>query len=225
MKPIQRRSDLSQFSHARIGLQNAGGHLKTQDWLDFQVGFAQAKDAVVSTFDVNIIINWCENQNLNCLSLETQATRLQEFILRPDLGKKLSDQSAEILRKQVTSNDLSIIISGGLSPIAIEHHVIHLLTEFIPVIQKNKLTLAPIMIFQRARVALGDDVNDCLKTKKTIMLIGERPGLTTPDSLGIYITPNAKMGCTDADRFCISNIHGRGMGYADANRKLCSLIF
>jgi ethanolamine ammonia-lyase small subunit len=225
-----RRWDFSQHTHARLGLGHTGYHLPVSAWLDLQQGFAQAKDAVFSRFDVNQIASICKKLNLNSMELQSQANDAMQFLLRPDLGRLLSRESEIVLSNQLKQHeeylhrDILIVISGGLSPVAIQKQIPFFLGSLIKKIHTRQWTLAPIIINPRGRVALGDHINDLFKSRITIMLIGERPGLTTPDSMGIYFTYNAKSGCTDAQRNCISNIHERGLLYDEAAEKLVQLM-
>lgn len=221
-----RMLDLFQQSHARVGLGHTGGHIKLNDWLNFQEGFAQAKDAVFSQFNIAELADLCYALKLECLEVTTQANDPTQFILRPDLGKLLSPESHTLLEQiNVTQKyDLLIVISGGLSPLAVQHHASKFLPELILAIKSDQLKIAPVIITPRSRVALGDQVNHYFKAKLTVMLIGERPGLTTPDSMGIYITYDAKPGCTDEQRNCISNIHAHGLSYQEAARKFALLL-
>lgn len=227
---LDRKYDLTPYSHARLGLGHTGGHLKLKDWLDFQAGFAQAKDAVFSQFSVTKLKVLCDELNLPCLRIDSRVNDATLFLLRPDLGRLLSEQSMALLNEyQLQHNDtqhtdILIIISGGLSPMAIEHQMPTFFPLFINKIKKENWSLAPIMINPKGRVALGDQVNDYFKSKMVVMLIGERPGLTTPDSLGIYFTYQAKPGCTDEQRNCISNIHSQGLTPELAVEKLVFLL-
>lgn len=216
-KKIVRKEGLTAFTHARVGLGHTGGHLKTNAWLDFQAGFVQAKDAVNSFFSPQDLLT------LPALEVNTMASQLQTFLMRPDLGKQLTKQSAALLKKNGASHkDLLIIVSGGLSPLGIKNHAANFLNEFL--IQTEWSVTTPVIITQRSRVALGDAINEYVQAKVVVMLIGERPGLSTPDSMGIYITHSAHPGCDDSQRNCISNIHTRGLSYRDAATKLTCLL-
>lgn len=217
--------DLSRYSSARLGLGHTGGQLKTRDWLAFQFSYAQANDALTSEFPKTKLLNYCHNKQLPVLQIDSQAQTHEQFLLRPDLGRALSDESQRQLQKFTAENpDLLIILSGGLSPLAIDHQAIKFLDAFLPLASINDWTLAPILINQRGRVALGDQVNGIIKAKMVIMLIGERPGLSSPDSMGIYFTYGAKPGYTDDMRNCISNIHQHGMPHDEAAKRLCYMI-
>lgn len=225
-----RKIDFKRFSNARLGLGHAGGQTRTMAWLDFQKDFAQAKDALSSRFDIADITRICDQFNLESMEVFSKANELAQFLARPDLGKQLSQASTCLLRDFVQENkttqgkDVLIVISGGLSPDAIQQHIPALLPSFLLALQQSHLSIAPIIIVPRSRVAFGDELNEFFKAKITLMFIGERPGLTTSNSLGVYLTYAAKLGCTDEVRNCISNIHATGLDYPSAITKLLSLI-
>lgn len=222
--------DFSKYSHARLGLGHSGGHLTSPAWLDFQLDFAKAKDAVFSNFDAAQISNLCHEMQLPALEVQSQASNVEQFILRPDLGRLLTAtaqtqlEQFTIQQPEYCQRDLLIVVSGGLSPIAIQKQIPTFLPAFIEKAREHQWSLAPIIINTRGRVALGDEINQYFKAAITIMLIGERPGLTSPDSMGIYFTYDAKPSCTDEQRNCISNIHERGFPHHDAAEKLIQLI-
>jgi ethanolamine ammonia-lyase small subunit len=225
-----RTHDFSPYSHARLGLGHVGGHLKVAHWLDFQAGFAQAKDAVFSRFDPVQIAHLCDALQLTHLTAHSEVTDVMQFLTRPDLGRMLSCEDQNKLREAVhlhqeyCHQNLLIVISGGLSPLAIQQQIPEFLPRLSAEIHAAGWSLAPIIINPRGRVALGDQLNTIFKAKVVIMLIGERPGLTTPDSLGIYLTYNARPRCTDDMRNCISNIHKHGLSTEEAVDKLRYLI-
>ena len=225
-----RHFDLSRHSHARVGLGHTGGHLKIQDWLDFQSGFAQAKDAVFSQFSSEEIAAYCQQLGLTSLYIKSQANDATQFLLRPDLGRLLAQESEVLLHDFMLQHefernkDLLLVISGGLSPLAIQQQVPAFLNIFVKLAREQQWSLAPVIINTKGRVALSDQINNYFKAKIVVMLIGERPGLTTPDSLGIYFTYHAKQGCTDEQRNCISNIHQRGLSHETAAIKLINLL-
>lgn len=222
--------DYSAHTQARLGLGHAGGHLKVKAWLDLQLGFAQAKDAVFSQFDTREFEKLCDSAELPHYTARSQAADMMQFLSQPDAGRLLLPEDEVRLQQAAAANpqychrDLLIVISGGLSPLAIERQVPKLLPLLLAEAYSNGWTLAPVIINPRGRVALGDHLNDIFNATLVIMLIGERPGLTTPDSLGIYITYNARSGCNDEMRNCISNIHQHGLSHEQAVRKLCVLL-
>ena len=167
-------------------------------WLDLQTDFAQAKDAVFSSFDVKQLTSLCNEMGLTSIELQSQANDAALFLQRPDLGRLLANESETRLKNIIKQHadychrDLLIVVSGGLSPIAVQNQIPHFLNQFVKDARAHQWTLSPIIINSRGRVALGDQINHYFKAGITIMLIGERPGLSTPDSLGIYFTYNAK---------------------------------
>lgn len=228
---LDRAYDLTPYSHARLGLGHTGGHLKTAAWLDFQAGFAAAKDAVSASFDVKVISSLCEQLHLKNFVVQTEAKDIYSFLTNPDLGRHIATSDGEQLQAicdehpAFTGRDLLIVISGGLSPLAITQQIPFFLPAFMQEIEKQPWSLAPIIINPRGRVMLGDYLNAIFKAKLVIMLIGERPGLTTPDSLGIYYTLGARPGFTDHQRRCISNIHPKGLLPERAAIMLANLLF
>lgn len=232
---LDRTYDLSEYSHARLGLGHTGGHLTTAAWLDFQAGFAAAKDAVSASFDVKVISSLCDHLHLKNLLVHTEAKDIYSFLTNPDLGRHIAAYDAAQCHKicedqpGILGNDLLIVISGGLSPLAITQQIPKFLPAFMHQVDMQKWSTAPIIINPRGRVALGDHLNAIFKAKLVIMLIGERPGLTTPDSLGIYYTLNAKPGYTDHQRSCISNIHTKGLlpelAAIQLSHACCNLMF
>jgi ethanolamine ammonia-lyase small subunit len=230
MSDIEKKSDRPPLSHARINLGHTGGHLKTKDWLAFQSDFAQAQDAVMSAFSISEIEKICRGLNLTTVEVASKPADIVEYLLRPDLGKLIADNSRReleaIIKKQpeICYRDMLIVISGGLSPIAVERQIPIFLPLLIDKLRIEQLSIAPICINPRGRVALGDSLNEYLQAKMVVMLIGERPGLSAADSMGIYFTYQAKPGYTDASRNCISNIHARGIPAVDALDKLVYLL-
>jgi ethanolamine ammonia-lyase small subunit len=221
-----RQADLSRFTHARVGMGHAGGMLKCRDWLNFQLGFAQAKDAVSTAFPTQTILEVCHRLQLDTVIIESQARDLQTFLLQPDAGRQLSlhDESVLTQLKLPSAPDLLIGIAGGLSPIAIAQQLPDFLPLLIEQVRALGWRIAPVFLTPRGRVALGDQVNQFFRAKLTVMCIGERPGLSSPDSMGIYFTYGAKPGCTDDQRNCISNIHARGLSHQEAVTKLIYLL-
>lgn len=222
--------DLSVFSHARLGRGHAGGQTKTNDWLAFQLDYAQAKDAVAGKFSMDALAAVIAKLSLSSCQIHSRANDTQQFLLRPDLGRCLAAADEALLQKLIHSNpeivkrDLLIIVSGGLSPIAIQRHAGPFLSAFLPLARQNQWSIAPVMIAPRSRVALGDQVNALMQATMVVMLIGERPGLSSPDSMGIYFTYHAEPGCTDERRNCLSNIHAKGLSVDDAALRLSYML-
>ena len=217
---------LKQFTPARIALGRAGISLPTRASLDFQLAHALARDAV------NIPVDFAElEQHLNfmgyqTLTLKTRAENQQMYLQRPDLGRLLTASAMNSLQKSAPiPADAVVVVADGLSSKAIEQHAEPFLSLLLPELQQNNYALSPVCLVKHGRVAIGDAIAEHYSTRLCIVLIGERPGLSSPDSIGIYFTYQAKSGIsTDADRNCISNIHKNGLGYEQALKKLLFLL-
>lgn len=184
-----------------------------------------ARDAVHLALDVNSLADQLRVQGLKNLQVHSRAPDRHSYLLRPDFGRRLDENSASFLQDYSRQHyseqpiDLLLVVGDGLSSMAIAQQAAKLIAEIQLQIPPH-WTLGPIVIAQQARVALADEVSELLNARMVAMLIGERPGLSSPDSLGIYLTYNAKVGCTDADRNCISNVRPEGLIYAAAAKKL-----
>jgi len=217
---------LRRFTHARIALGRSGDGLPTQALLAFQLAHAQARDAVHATLDVNALESALRHAGYPTLQAHSAAQDRAEYLRRPDLGRRLDSASAAALDayalQQEAAPDLVFVVADGLSAYAAANHALPLLSAVQT--QLPELRLGPIVIAQQARVALGDDIGERLQARLVAVLLGERPGLSSPDSLGIYLTYNPHRGCSDAQRNCISNVRPQGLAYAAAAFKLCYLL-
>jgi ethanolamine ammonia-lyase small subunit len=215
--------DLQSFTDARIAIGRSGGSLLTKELLRFRMDHALAKDAVWSELNEFDLINGLSFTGLPIIKLSSMAANRERFVQRPDLGRELSEQSKnELINRNNGSVDLCIIIADGLSALAIERNAVPFLKVFLAKVSKYQM--GPICIVRQGRVALGDEIGERLGAKLTVMLIGERPGLSSPDSLGIYMTYDPKKGNTDERRNCLSNIRREGLDYELAASKLAYLI-
>lgn len=213
---------LKSYTDARIALGRSGGSLPTSELLKFRKDHALAKDAVWTELDVKLLEREIEGLQLSTVKLSSQATDRLAYIKRPDLGRKLDQPSIDkIASFPKTEHDISIILADGLSAQAISLHAIPFLKEFLPTI--SAYSLAPICLVNQGRVAISDEIGELFSSKISIILIGERPGLSSPYSMGIYLTYNPKAGNTDEKRNCISNIRTGGLPYAYAAGKLAFL--
>lgn len=230
---------LREYTDARIGLGRAGVSIPTTESLNFQLAHAQAQDAVHLPLDVETVIEQLENTNLTFnqeqeiftpILLHSQAINRTTYLQRPDLGRRLDRKSVEILKKVNTLKDekydLSIVVVDGLSSLAIKENASIFIKKLLEALNNDSKdwNLAPITIVQQGRVAIGDEVGQILNSKITIVLIGERPGLSSPDSMGLYLTYNPKVGLTDESRNCISNIRIEGLSYEEAIKKAMYLL-
>jgi ethanolamine ammonia-lyase small subunit len=215
---------LKQYTAARIALGRAGSGIPTSEYLRFRLAHAQAKDAVCQPFDKNRIIGQLQQAGLKTLSVESQAGSKPEYLARPDLGRKLSASSVQSLMKNSIQADILIVVSDGLSSKAVHEHAVPLVEHFLPYADRLEKTLYPVVVAEYARVALGDEIGQLLNAPIVIHIIGERPGLSSPDSLGIYLTWNPVKGRLDSERNCISNIRPEGLPYDNAAFKLAWLV-
>ncbi len=217
---------LSQFTSARIALGHTGISLPTRACLDFQLAHALARDAVHIPLDFTRL-----EQQLNLLGYQTQILQSQAenqsmYLQRPDLGRLLNTSSlSRLLHTGKIQVDAVVVVADGLSSKAIARHAEPFLSLLLPELQANGYKLPSVCLVKHGRVAIGDAIADYYAARLCIILIGERPGLSSPDSMGIYYTYQAKPGIsTDADRNCISNIHSNGLSYKQALQKLLFLV-
>jgi ethanolamine ammonia-lyase small subunit len=218
--------NLSQFTPARIALGRAGTSLPTKASLEFQLAHALARDAVNIPLDFASIAQRLNNQGYQCLMLQTQAENQRMFLQRPDLGRLLGESALASLKNISQINtDVVVVVADGLSSKAIENHAERFLSLLPPELSGKGYNLPPVCLVKHGRVAIGDAIAEHFDARLCIVLIGERPGLSSPDSMGIYFTYKARSGVTtDADRNCISNIHKCGLSYEKALIKLMYLI-
>src|SRR5471032_3324667 len=215
--------ELRRFTNARIALGRAGSSLPTAPLLAFNLSHAQARDAVHQPLDVAALHASLNAAGFATLDAESAAPDREHYLRRPDLGRKLNDESAARLRDcAAAAFDVVFVVADGLSAYAAARHAVPLLERM-----RSKLagvSIGPIVIARQARVALGDGIGELLRARIVVMLIGERPGLSSPDSLGIYLTYEPRVGKSDAERNCISNVRPEGLGYDPAAFKLHYLL-
>jgi ethanolamine ammonia-lyase small subunit len=217
--------ELRAFTAARIGLPRSGASLATAPLLEFRLAHARARDAVRAPFDVSRLAGELAPLGLPVLTLASAAEDRQRFLMRPDLGRRLRDDAATAMTPYAGSgHDVVFVISDGLSAGAVAAHAPPLLAQVLPQLAAQGWRVAPLVIVRHGRVAIGDAVAIALKAAIAAILIGERPGLSAPDSMGAYLTFRPTAASTDADRNCISNIRPEGLGYADAAARLLHLL-
>ncbi|MDQ4139051.1 MAG: ethanolamine ammonia-lyase subunit EutC, partial [Bacteroidota bacterium] len=214
------------FTDARIALGRTGVSEPLQPSLKFKLAHAHARDAVYSELNITELIHEIETQfALPVYLLQSEVTNRQEYLQRPDLGRKLSTASKEQLNTLVVlPADVALILGDGLSAEAINKNALPLLQILIPKLRSAGLSLSPITMVQQARVAVSDEIGFALKAKVALILIGERPGLSSPDSMGAYLTYQPRPGLTDESRNCLSNIRPAGLSYPVAAEKLLYLL-
>ncbi len=210
------REALRTYTPARIGLARTGVSLATRPLLDFQLAHARARDAVHAAIDVRMLCDELRRNALPPLALESKAKDRATYLRRPDLGRTLSADSAALLTPG--EYDVVFVIADGLSALAVERHALQLLKAVLPLIAGWRL--APVCVVEQGRVAIGDAIGEALQAPLAVVLIGERPGLSSPDSLGVYITWAPRQGRKDSERNCISNIREEGLNYAAAAGRL-----
>jgi ethanolamine ammonia-lyase small subunit len=217
--------NLAPITQARIALGRAGASLPTREVLNFSLDHARARDAVHAPFDRNKIASEAHNLGFETLFAESAAPDRAAYLRRPDWGRSLSPASQALLadRKNAVC-DLAIVVADGLSATAVHSQTQPLLAAFKPYIARAGWRVAPIVIANQARVALGDEIGQRLKARVAIVLVGERPGLSSPDSLGIYVTFDPKPGRNDGERNCISNVRNDGLKHVLAAFKLAWLV-
>ena len=218
-------SDLKHFTQARIAQGRAGCALTTEAALDFQLAHAKARDSVHKQWDVQFLAEQLENLGLESVILQTQIRDRPHYLQRPDLGRRLDPVSIESLQQFKTAHyDVVICISNGLSSTAIDRHGMGLLKAIVQAYKQLNLRLGPICLIPNARVALSDAIAEFLPSRSSVMMIGERPGLSADDSLGLYLTYQPGLNNTDANRNCISNVRPpEGLAYVNAADKLAYL--
>lgn len=221
MSSLTRWQDLRRFTQARIALGRAGNGLPTGAHLAFQAAHAAARDAVHAALDADRLAADLAAAGLASLRVHSTAPDRQTYLLRPDLGRRLDHGQQERLAAAAMPGCLAVAVCDGLSATAVQRHVAPLLARLVPRIPGR---IAPVVIAGQGRVALGDDIGEALGAEAVLVLIGERPGLSAPDSLGAYLTWQPRRGRTDAERNCVSNIRPEGLGYDDAAAKLAWLI-
>lgn len=218
---------LSAWTDARIGLGRAGISLPTREMLAFQLAHAQARDAVHLPLDTDRLMAGLEELTgsrktllrHDPVHLQSQACDRITYLQRPDLGRRLSSQSSEELDRRghtgASPVDLALVIADGLSSYGVQQNAIAFLEALLRDIEADDQSweLAPLVVVSQGRVAIGDDVGHRLNARCVVVLIGERPGLISPDSLGLYLTWQPGPGLTDASRNCISNIRPAGLSW------------
>ncbi|MFL5505840.1 MAG: ethanolamine ammonia-lyase subunit EutC [Gemmatimonadales bacterium] len=211
---------------ARIALGRAGSSLPTGAHLEFQLAHARARDAVHHLADLDAVAAQVSAGSLETVRLATAAGDAATFLKRPDLGRRLDDASRAMLQGQDASkgSDLAIVLADGLSGLAVELHAAPLAIALTQRLGDQGWRVAPISIVRHGRVAVGDEIGEVLGARLVVVLIGERPGLSAPDSLGAYLTWAPHVGRSDAERNCVSNIRPAGLSIPQASDKLSWLL-
>jgi ethanolamine ammonia-lyase small subunit len=210
---------------ARVALGRVGSSLPTRALLDFTLDHARARDAVHAAYDAKALATQLAGLGVVATEVKSRAGNRRDYLRRPDLGRRLDEISAELLASgEASAGKFAIVIGDGLSPSAVHAHAVDLMRHLLPRLAAAQIGLGPVVVATGARVALGDEIGAIVKADMVVMLIGERPGLSAPDSLGAYLTFAPAIGRTDADRNCVSNIHREGLSYDEAAFKIAWLI-
>jgi ethanolamine ammonia-lyase small subunit len=221
---------LRKLTPARIALGRAGGSLPTREVLDFQLAHARARDAVHTAYDVEGLVAELQARALPTLVVQSAATDRSVYLQRPDLGRRLSVAARCDLEAYVAAQpaqprpDAVLVVADGLSALAVQRHAVAVVERIVAKLQGEGWRLAPVVVAAQSRVALGDEVGEVLQAEQVAILIGERPGLSAADSLGIYLTYAPRPGRADSERNCISNVRPEGLSYDAAAFKLAYLM-
>lgn len=215
---------LREFTDARIALGRTGTSIPLQGELAFKLAHAHARDAVHSIMDTGFLVMELKRFAVPVLLLKSRASTRQLYLQRPDLGRLPDTLSEQLITEFASPNDFTLIVADGLSATAINHNLVQLLNILFPLLVSTGLRPGPISIVEQGRVAIGDVVGHVLQSKLAIMLIGERPGLSSPDSIGAYITYKPAPGLTDESRNCVSNIRPKGLSFEKASEKIMYIV-
>lgn len=208
---------------ARIGLARSGTAIATRELLAFQLAHAQALDAVAARIDVRALAAALEARGLRALPVASMAPNPRAYLARPDLGRRLDEASRAAVQAGPKGFDIAFVLADGLSAKAVEAHAPALLDEIVAPLSREGWTIGPAAIVERGRVAIGDEIGALMGAAMVAVLIGERPGLTSPRSLGVYLTWAPQVGRNDAERNCLSNVHPDGLSYREAAGRLLYL--
>jgi len=215
---------------ARLGIGRSGGSLTTRELLDFDLAHARARDAVHQMWTPEHFESEMKSaadprlQNWPVVRLKSAAADRATYLKRPDFGRRLAGKSIRTLETLAKGADLAVILSDGLSAQAASNQALPVLVRLIPAILERDWTLAPILAIPFGRVGISDQVGSVLQCRASVILLGERPGLATPESLGAYVTFEPRTGRTDADRNCVSNIHADGLRPSEAADSILTLL-
>ncbi len=217
-------SALRALTSARIGLARTGASLATTPLLALRLAETRARDAVHEVLDTTRLAADLAQLAGPVLTVASAATGRRAYLMRPDLGRRLAPEAAAVLAPHAGAYDLALIVADGLSARAVQTHATPVLAGLQPALHAQGWRVAPVVIVHHGRVAVGDAVASALGAACAAVLIGERPGLSAPDSMGAYLTWRPGPHTTDADRNCVSNIRPEGIGYAEAGATIARLL-
>jgi ethanolamine ammonia-lyase small subunit len=217
-------SRLRRHTPARIGLARAGASLATHEHLAFQLAHARARDAVHVALDPVPLLHGLAERGFDAVSLHSAAETREIYLLRPDLGRRLDAASRNHVQSCARDHDLALVVVDGLSPGAVQRHALPLIDALSPALRRHSWRIGPVAVVEQGRVAIGDEIGAALSAAVVAVLIGERPGLSAPESLGVYLTWAPAVGRVDAERNCLSNIRPEGLSYSEAAAALFYLL-
>jgi ethanolamine ammonia-lyase small subunit len=217
-------SGLRRLTAARIGLKRAGASLATGPLLDFALAHARARDAVLAPLDTARLVAELAALGGPVVTVASAVEDRQTYLMRPDLGRRLDANAVAALTAHRGHYDVAFVVADGLSARAVAHHAAPVLAKTITVLRAENWRIAPAVVVRFGRVAIGDAVASALGAASVAVLIGERPGLSAPDSMGAYLTFKPHAGTTDAERNCISNIRPEGNDYETAAFRLAYML-
>lgn len=219
---------LREHTTARIALGRAGGSMPTREVLAFAAAHAAARDAVHEAVNFDAVEEELRDLGLNCVRLDSAATDRRVYLQRPDLGRQLDVSSKRALAAHAPTiqpaPDLALIVADGLSAPACQRQVTPLLAKLLPLLRRSGVKTSPAFLVRHGRVAIADEIGQAIGAKAALILLGERPGLSSADSLGAYLVFDPRMGRTDAERNCVSNIRPAGLAFPAAASTLHYLI-
>lgn len=217
---------IKQFTSARVYVGRAGGSLPTDETLDFRLAHARARDAVHAEFDAQQLQGDLQSAGFRCIVINSAAADKSLYLQNPGFGRSISeaDRDAVAVLAEPGGCDVGLIVSDGLSATAAHRQVLPLVRQLYPLLRERGLSVSPVIIVHRGRVAIEDAIGQLLRARAAVILIGERPGLGSPDSLGAYLVFDPQPGKTDAERNCISNIRPEGLAPEAAAHMLSELI-
>ncbi len=215
---------LGDFTDARIGLGRTGGSLPTRVQLKFNLDHALARDAVNTPLDLAKVQQELQATGISSEQVHSQAVNRQQYLQRPDLGRRLNQASVDKLVGANKPVDVALVLADGLSSMAVQSQGAALATAIVETCMAEGLSTSPVILVEQARVAVGDEIGELLQAQSVVLIVGERPGLSSPDSLGIYYTYQPKVGLTDVARNCISNIRPAGLSIKQAAEKTLWLV-
>jgi ethanolamine ammonia-lyase small subunit len=217
-------SALRVLTSARIGLPRAGASLATAPLLELRLAESRARDAVHEALDAARLAADLAPSAGPALTVASAAQDRRSYLMRPDLGRRLAPETDALLTPHAGAWDVALVVADGLSARAVQTHAAPVLAGLMPALRRQGWRLAPVVIVRHGRVAVGDAVAAALGASRVAVLIGERPGLSAPDSMGAYLTWRPGPHATDADRNCVSNIRPEGIGYAEAGATIARLL-